>query len=179
MLIKIIELTEETIKYDRFSFNISDDTNLKLSSNLGKDQVILYNCVNISDTNEYPTIVLIESRDDILLLGGSTNYLLEKHTGRSKIYFVNNRDFEFQEYFVDELVEFEDGIIYIYETGLMLFDNNLRVIWFRAKFIDDLYRNKTNDALLFENMSDGRFFYVDWKRGNILESEVNDNNVSN
>jgi hypothetical protein len=124
----------------------------------GKTELDLLDAVDDGQTVDEPRIHAIfgERPDEVFLFGGPKAYRLssagEIH-GPIELY----REREFEEYWYTTLVNTEQGVVIIYETGCLLLDSALRVRWHVEKYVNDFFDKVVGNRLEFLYDHDDRW----------------------
>jgi hypothetical protein len=100
----------------------------------------LAQCVDLSQQLEAPRVFVIEGTppDRFLIFGGEKMYWLTPE-GLILEEFRLLREQRHEEYWQTQIVGCSDGILAIYEGGVVAIDENLQVRWQKKKFFNDVF----------------------------------------
>jgi hypothetical protein len=74
----------------------------------------------------------------VLLLGGPIAYRVY-NSGHAEEAFRLYRESAYAEYWETQLTETDLGLLVVYEGGVLLLDEDLRVVWHRKKYFNDFF----------------------------------------
>ncbi len=106
--------------------------------------------VDVSEQLKYPRVFSIEgSRDDTLLLFGGEKVYWIKAGGKITAELALFRRWTESEYWTSKIVEHGQMTILIYEAGVLVIDDSLRVVWHKPKLLNDEFISIEGGALKF------------------------------
>lgn len=110
---------------------------LALRFDTGVD-VELRAAVDVSERLSAPRIYVIEgtSPDTFLLFGGEKLYWVSMD-GQVKSELATFRECGDEEYWVTEIIQRQDAIVIVYESGVLMIDEALQVRWSQIKYLND------------------------------------------
>ena len=83
-----------------------------------------------------------------MIFGGEkAHWILED--GRLFGEYLTNRVSDLTEYWETQFTQINDGLIVIYETGVLALDQLLEVRWHTRKYINDFFASMANGSLNF------------------------------
>ena len=115
--------------------------------------------VDVSEHLSNPRVFIIEgtSPDTFLLFGGERMYWLST-SGEVKSEFVTFREWGDEEYWVTDIIQHQRAIVIIYELGVLMIDEALRVRWHQPKYFNDDLVTVEGDALKFSRDGEEEWF---------------------
>jgi hypothetical protein len=106
--------------------------------------------VDVSELLSNPRIFVIEgtSLDTFLLFGGERMYWVSANEA-VKSELATFRASGSEEYWVTEIIRHQDALIVIYESGVLMIDEALQVLWHQSKYFNDDFVAMEGRALKF------------------------------
>jgi hypothetical protein len=117
----------------------------------GRDQCLkLEDVVDTTEELDFPRVFVIEGSvgDAFVLFGGERVYWLSKGGSVKNEYQLFRKSGD-DEYWATQLLEQENGLLIIYEAGVLAIDEALRVLWHKPKFYNDVFAGFVGTRLKF------------------------------
>jgi hypothetical protein len=122
-------------------------------------ELILFDAVDDGQTVNSPTLAVIlgEPLNVIRTFGGQNSYkisssleILEKTT------ILRHRDYE--EYWTAQFMETNFGIVVVYESGIMLINRKLDIVWHQSKYFNESVKLSGSELNIVEDS--GKSYYI-------------------
>jgi len=141
----------------------------------GGPRLDLAEAADVSQSLENPRLFIIEGTltDTFVTFGGEKAYWLTT-AGALKSELPLFREAGLEEYWTTQFLQEPNGLIIVYESGILAIDLDLALRWHNHKFLNDHFVRLDQDALIFfrDEENQGKEWFVRLETGKVQNGSV-------
>lgn len=113
--------------------------------------IVLRDAADVSQTSPYPRVFVVfgTPNDQVATVGGMFVYWIRSN-GSVIASELLHRVVQDEEYWSTFFVEIPQGVLVIYEAGILLLASDLHLVWHRQKLYDDQFRAIRAGSIVLE-----------------------------